>query len=379
MDSDQRCRWWPLAIALSRRGVPDVPGTAHRPAPLLGQVDVLGGVLAVVGLGLLVGPLIEGGLARRRPRWPGCWRSAPWLVGFVLLERRRQAYLRPPPMLPLELFGVRAFTVANLVTFAVYAALSVGFFLLTVLLQVGLGYPAWQGRSRQSSVTVMLALFSLGRVASSPHRRPDPADRRLLGIALGLVLLARVACGLAYATSVPPALVVFGSVSSSWSRVTTTALADVDQQRGRLGVNNAVARVADLVAIAVIPWLGGLTGGAVRGEGLVERLRAGHARRSVLNASSARRWRGSGCRPPRATGHDRCGDHGVASSASCSAEAAAAHAAAQAASPTPRPGDRSARHDGGGVARRVACCGSGCRHCPYPPDEQARAGPAGSR
>ncbi|MFN8167863.1 MAG: MFS transporter [Candidatus Nanopelagicales bacterium] len=273
-----------LAIALSRRGVPDVPGT-RTDAPLLGQVDVLGGVLAVVGLGLLVGPLIEvaslGGAAVAGLLALG----GAVLVGFVLLERRRQAGLRPPPMLPLELFGVRAFTVANLVTFAVYAALNVGFFLLTVLLQVGLGYPAWQAGLAGLPVTVMLALFS-SRVGGLI---PRIGARILLtagclGIALGLVLLARVAPGSTYATSVLPALVVFGGgLVLVVAPVTTTALADVDQQHSGAasGVNNAVARVAGLVAIAVIPWLGGLTGAALSGgEGLVE----GYARAMLAAA-----------------------------------------------------------------------------------------------
>lgn len=274
-----------LAIVLSRRGVPDVPGT-RGPGPLRSQVDVLGGLLAVVGLGLLVGPLIEiaslGGAAVGALVGLG----VVVLVGFVLLERHRARVPTPPPMLPLELFGVRAFTVANLVTFAVYAALNVTFFLLAVLLQVGLGYPPWQAGLAGLPVTVMLALFS-SRVGALI---PRVGARILLvagclGMAVGLVLLSRIAPGTTYAAGVLPALLVFGGgLVLVVAPVTTTALADVQNEHSGAasGVNNAVARVAGLVAVAVVPWVGGLTGEALSGgSGLVE----GYARAMLVAAA----------------------------------------------------------------------------------------------
>ena len=274
-----------LALVLSRRGIPDIPGT-RTAGPLLGQVDVLGGVLTVVGLGLVVGPLIEiaslGGAAVAGLLVVGVL----VLVGFVLLELSRARRPGPPPMLPLDLFRVRAFTVANLVTFAVYAALNVGFFLLTVLLQVALGYPAWQAGLAGLPITFMLALFS-ARVGGLI---PRVGARILLtagclGIAVGLGLLSRVAPGSSYATAVLPALLVFGGgLVLVVAPVTTTALADVDaRQSGTAsGVNNAVARVAGLIAIAVVPWLGGLTGAALAGgAGLVE----GYARAMLVAAA----------------------------------------------------------------------------------------------
>ena len=276
-----------LAIVLSRRGIPDTPGT-RTPGPVLAQVDVLGAVLTVIGLGLVVGPLIE--ISTLGPA------SATGLVAvgvavlgcFVALEQHRERTQKPPPMLPLALFRVRAFTVANLVTFAVYGALNVGFFLLTVLLQVGLGYPAWQAGLAGLPVTLVLAAFS-ARVGGL---LPRVGARILLsagcvGIALGLALLARISPGASYAVDVLPALLVFGSgLVLVVAPVTTTALADVAvaSSGAASGVNNAVARVAGLIAIAVIPWLGGLTGAALAGGA---GLQQGYTRAMLVAAALA--------------------------------------------------------------------------------------------
>ncbi len=274
-----------LALVLSRRGIPDIPGT-RTPDPLRGQLDVLGGVLAVVGLGLLVGPLIEIESLGVPTVTALVLCGVVVLVCFGLVERRRTETDRPPAMLPVHLFAVRAFSVANLVTFAVYGALGIGFFLLTVVVQVGLGYPAWQAGLAGLPVTVILALFS-ARVGALI---PRVGARLLLTlgcaiIAAGLVLLSRIAPGSSYVTGVLPGVIVFGTgLVLVVAPVTTTAVGHVEQQHSGAasGVNNAVARIAGLVAIAVIPWLGGLTGAALAGgEGLID----GYAR-SMLAAAA---------------------------------------------------------------------------------------------
>ena len=263
-----------LALVLSRRGIPDIPGT-RTPAPVLGQVDVLGGVLAVVALGFLLGPLIE------ISRLTTTVTVALVAVGIVLLgvfvavERRRTVSRRPPAMLPVSLFRVRQFSVANAVTFAVYGALGIGFFLLTVMLQVALGYPAWQAGLAGLPVTVILAAFSARVGALIPRL----GARLLLTvgclvIACGLALMSRIAPGSTYLTGVFPAVLVFGAgLVLVVAPVTTTAVGHVpqDSSGAASGVNNAVARIGGLVTIAVIPWLGGLTGAALAGgPGLLE-------------------------------------------------------------------------------------------------------------
>ncbi len=257
-----------LAVWLAVVGVPPLPGT-RTAAPLWGQVDVLGGVLTVVGLGLVVGALIE--YSRLGPVRAALLVAAAVavLAAFVLVERHRDRTHRPPPMLPLRLFSVRAFAVANVVTFVVYGALGSAFFLLTVLLQVGLGYSALQAGAAGLPMTVILAFLS-SRIGALV---PRLGSRLLLtvgctGMAVGLVLLSLLRPESSYAAAVLPAIVVFAfGLAFVVAPVTTTALADVEatQSGAASGVNNAVARIGGLLAIAVLPLLGGLGGGALSG------------------------------------------------------------------------------------------------------------------
>lgn len=254
------------ALVLSRLGVPDLPGS-RTDGPLAAQLDVLGGALITVGLALLVGPLIE----VERLGTPvtllliacGC----VVLAAFYVVEARRERSLDPPPLLSLQLFRIRSFIVANIVTFVVYGALSVVGFMLSILLQVALGYSALQAGAASVPITVILALLSarVGRLV------PTLGPRILLTvgclvIAAGFALLARIDKGSSYVTGVLPGVLVFGlGLALVVAPVTTTALADVtgDQAGAASGVNNAVARIAGLAAIAALPLLGGLAGGAM--------------------------------------------------------------------------------------------------------------------
>lgn len=84
-----------------------------------------------------------------------------------------------------------------------------------------------------------------------------------LGVAAGLLLLTQVEPGDSYAASVLPGVVVFGlGLILVASPVTATVLAAADARHAGIasGVNNAVARVAQLLAVAVLPVVAGLTG-----------------------------------------------------------------------------------------------------------------------
>lgn len=235
----------PLAVAavwLALRFIPDLPPHRGR------RLDWPGAVVATAGLALVVGPLIEGG--------------RPWLVVggvvllgvFILLERRDADV-----MLPLGLFRVRSFTVANLVTFVVYGALSAGIFLVTVYLQVALGLSAVAAGAAGLPVTILLMIFSssigglVGRFGPRWFLTVGP-----LIMAGGLVWLSRPS---SYWTSVLPAMMVFaGGLVLVVAPVTTAALRDIGPERSGTasGVNNAVARVAGLLAIAVLPAVAGM-------------------------------------------------------------------------------------------------------------------------
>lgn len=253
------------ALALSRRGIPDLPGT-HRPGNALREVDIGGAALATAGLAIMVFPLIEYA------------RLAGWLVwtllatGLVLLavavgyEWARERAGRAVT-LPVSLFGVRTFTAANVITLAVYGALGGATFLLSITLQLGLGYSALEAGLATLPITILLLLFSARVGALLPKVGVRlPLTVGPLVAAAGLLLLTRVHAGSSYWTAVFPGVVVFGiGVCMIVAPVTTAALADVEGQHAGAasGINNAVARIASLFAIAALPVLVGLDPDAI--------------------------------------------------------------------------------------------------------------------
>ncbi|OBJ45814.1 MFS transporter [Mycolicibacterium mucogenicum] len=185
------------------------------------------------------------------------------LVAFVAIERRSAN-----PMLPLGIFSSRQFTSANAVTFVVYTALGGVFFLLVVVLQTGLGYsPVAAGAATLPVTAIMLALSSASGALAQRIGPRLPLTIGPLVIAAGMVLMTRIGPGASYSTVVLPAVVVFGlGLAATVAPVTAAALAAADERHAGVasGVNNAVARTAGLLAVALLPPLSGLTGDAFR-------------------------------------------------------------------------------------------------------------------
>jgi EmrB/QacA subfamily drug resistance transporter len=255
-----------LAVWLALRFLPDLPGSHGS----LRALDWPGAVVATVGLGLVVGPLIEGG------RWatPLVLAGMILLAVFVLLERRDGEVMVPP-----SLFSIRSFTVANLVTFVVYGALSAGTFLVTVYLQQALGYSAVLAGAVGLPITVLLMLFSsrVGGLVSRYGPRWFLTAGPLV-MAVGLAWLSRLRPGMGFWGSVlPPMLVFAAGLVLVVAPVTTAALRDIgpDLSGTASGVNNAVARVAGLLAIAVLPALAGMGDEGRTGYGTAMALAAG--------------------------------------------------------------------------------------------------------
>jgi EmrB/QacA subfamily drug resistance transporter len=237
-----------LTLILISASVPArARGAARAP------VDWLGAVLTFLGL---AGPVLA---LIRQPvvGWssPEVW--GPGLAGVALLvvflvhERRT-----PAPMLPLGLFKRRNFAVGNLQTFAMYGGLSATFFFLVLFLQQVAGYDALQaGLALMPATLVMFALSKrIGRLA-------DRAGPRLfmgfgpLTAAAGLALMLRVDADLDYFTDLLPALLIFSiGLALTVAPLTATVLSDADESNAGIasGVNNAIARVAGLLAVAAI-------------------------------------------------------------------------------------------------------------------------------
>ena len=230
----------------------DVPESRHE--DLSHQPDV-GGALAVsLGLGAIAYALIE-----QSP--PAGVVGVIAMAAFVAIERAI-GRAGGAPMLPLELFRSRQFTGANLTTFAVYGGLGGATFLLVLQLQVVLGYSALESGAALLPVTVLMLLLSSRAGALAQRIGPRlPMTVGPLVVGAGLLLMARIEDGSSYAAAVLPAAVVFGAgLSLTVAPLTATVLAAVDEHRAGVGsgVNNAVARVAGLVAVAVLPAVTGI-------------------------------------------------------------------------------------------------------------------------
>jgi EmrB/QacA subfamily drug resistance transporter len=217
------------------------------------RVDVLGALLAALGLAGPVFALIE----QPQHGWSSPVVAVPLAVGLVMLaafvwwERRT-----PEPMLPLELFKSRNFTVGNLTTFALYAGLSAATFLLALFLQEAAGYTALEAGLSLLPLTVLT--FTLSRRFGALADRIGP--RPFMGFGpivagVGLLLMLMIDTRAHYIAQVLPGVLVFGlGLSMTVAPLTATVLAGAPAHHSGIasGVNNAVARVAGLLAVAVV-------------------------------------------------------------------------------------------------------------------------------
>jgi EmrB/QacA subfamily drug resistance transporter len=184
------------------------------------------------------------------------------LVSFVIAEMRESE-----PMLPLEIFRSKAFTAANLATFVVYAALGGVLFLVVLNLQVVAKFtPLAAGTAILPSTVLMLLLSAR---AGALAQRIGPRIPMTIGpliIAAGMLLYSRIGAHASYVTKVLPAVVVMGlGLSLNVAPLTATALGAVDENHSGIasGVNNAVARAAGLLAVAILPLAAGIGGGSL--------------------------------------------------------------------------------------------------------------------
>jgi EmrB/QacA subfamily drug resistance transporter len=237
-----------LTLAMVFAAIPARPSSGT-----LARVDWLGAVLTAFGL---AGPVLA---LIRQPAagWgsPQVWATGlggiALLAAFVVHEART-----PHPMLPLGLFARRNFSVANLQTLAMYGGLGTTFFLLTVFLQQVAGYDALEAGLATMPTTIVMFLLSrqAGRLADRLGPRLFMGVGPLLAAA-GLALMQRVGAHVHYLTDLLPALLVFSvGLSATVAPLTATVLADADERNAGIasGINNAIARVANLLCVAAL-------------------------------------------------------------------------------------------------------------------------------
>ena len=216
-------------------------------------VDIFGAILCAIGLGGPIFALIE----QQHYGWGSPLIYIPLVIGLFVFGAflYREATIKYP-MLPPSLFRNHNFSVGNISTLAVYAALGTSTFLIVVFLQQVSGYSALQAGLALLPVTAIMFFLSPRFGALSGRYGP----RLFMGLGpiiagLGFLLMLRLPADVNYWTQLLPAILVFGfGLAMTVAPLTAAILGDVPKQQAGIAsaVNNAVARIAGLIAVAAI-------------------------------------------------------------------------------------------------------------------------------
>ncbi|MGH2979808.1 MAG: MFS transporter [Solirubrobacterales bacterium] len=249
------------------------------------HVDWPGAVLAGLGLAGPVFALIE----QPARGWDDPLVVAPLIGGVVLLALFiLQEHRSPEPMMPLDLFKRRNFAVGNLATLLIYGGLGSALFFAVLFLQETAGYTAFEAGFALLPITVLMFFLSSRFGALADRLGP----RLFMGVGpivggVGLLMLLGLDADPEYLTEVLPGMALFGlGLAITVAPLTATVLSDADQNHSGLasGVNNAVARVAGLLAIAAVGAVLSAEFGQTVGERVQGRPLSPQARQAVEEA-----------------------------------------------------------------------------------------------
>lgn len=244
----------PIAAALwLLRGIPAEPPPLTR-----SRLDWPGTALGIVGIGGPVYALIE----QARFGWSSPAVYLPLTLGVLCLA----AFLwwehrAPAPMMPLTLFRRRNFGIGNLATAFIYAGFAFGPFAITIFVQEFGGYSALAAGA--ATLPSMIALILLASVFGDLSSRFGPRLFMTLGpltCAAGFLLTVLVTSEVAYWTELFPGIAVFGlGMAITVAPLTAAILGAVDPARAGIAsaINNAVARLSGLIAIACTSFIVG--------------------------------------------------------------------------------------------------------------------------
>ena len=236
-----------LVLVVLQLGVPE-----SRDESADRRIDVAGAALATLGLGLLVYGLIAMNSGRITAEAVGITIvGIAVLCAFVLFERRT-----PDPMVRCDLFASRDFSAANIYTFFLYTAIGGSlYFVPFVLINVHHYSPTQAGAALLPFIFIMVVAsrWSGGLVARIGTRKPLVLGAIVAGF--GFLAYALPGSDGSYWTTFFPAAIILGCGGALFvAPLTTTVMNSVPTEHSGVasGVNNAVARTAGLIGVAVL-------------------------------------------------------------------------------------------------------------------------------